>query len=82
MPHRYSLWRVLFALWAMMRPLIMLSVILVFVAGLVIALANGAPFTLSRVMWGGVGLLLVVASIHYVNEYADYETDALTQRTL
>ncbi len=77
-----SFFGVIFALWAMLRPLIMLSVILVFAAGLVIALADGASFVLARVVWGGAGLLLVIASTHYVNEYADYETDALTQRTL
>ena len=33
-------------------------------------------------LWGWVALIPVAISIHYANEYADYETDQLTTRTL
>lgn len=71
----------LLALWRMARPLIMLSVILVYCAGALMARAAGAALSISAFLWGTAALILVTLSIHYVNEYADHETDALTHRT-
>lgn len=59
----------------------MLSVILVYVAGVLIARADGHALDGPRILWGLAVLLLVSLSIHYVNEYADIETDALTKPT-
>jgi 1,4-dihydroxy-2-naphthoate octaprenyltransferase len=59
----------------------MLSVILVFIAGLLIARADGYSLPPEPIAWGFAGLLLLSLSIHYTNEYADYETDALTTPT-
>ncbi len=69
------------ALWGMARPLIMLSVLQVYLAGGLIARAHDYPFDGRALTWGGAALLLVAASIHYTNEYADHETDALTRPT-
>ncbi|MFP4321442.1 MAG: prenyltransferase [Anaerolineales bacterium] len=78
-PSRMTL---LLALWGMARPVIMLSVFLVYIAGLLIARAAGYSLDAEPIGWGFVALLLVSLSIHYTNEYADYETDALTRPTL
>lgn len=71
----------LVALSRMSRPLIMVSVMLVYVCGNLMARAGGYAVDYHALMWGSLALLLVAASIHYANEYADYETDALTTRT-
>jgi 1,4-dihydroxy-2-naphthoate octaprenyltransferase len=69
------------ALWAMARPMILLSVILVYIAGNLIARALGFPLAWQSFAWGLVVLLLMSVSIHDTNEFADYETDALTRPT-
>jgi len=80
----------LWTLWAAARPSQVLLVALVYALGLGIA-TNGPPFAGDE--WQGLGvelpsllagLLAVVAvtvPIHYANEYADAETDRLTERT-
>lgn len=73
--------KVIAALWGMARPLIMLSVILVYGAGGLIARAVEYQPNIRVFGWGLVALLFVALSIHYVNEYADFQTDALTRRT-
>lgn len=65
----------------MARPLIMLSVVLVYVAGTVIAWSKGVAFDGVSFTWGLAAVLVALLSIHYTNEFADFETDALTQRT-
>ncbi|NDJ62920.1 MAG: prenyltransferase [Chloroflexi bacterium] len=65
----------------MARPVIMLSVILVYIYGALIAWALGGGFDAAAFAWGFAALLLVSLSIHYTNEYADYATDALTRLT-
>jgi len=70
------------ALWGMARPLIMGSVVLVYVSGLLIGWAQGYALDAGAIFWAFSALLLVSLSIHYTNEYADYETDALTTPTL
>ena len=72
---------VLTALWGMARPLIMLSVVQVFLAGTLVALARGYSLDPTALAWGLAALVLVAVSIHYTNEYADHETDALTVKT-
>jgi len=65
----------------MSRPSQLLAVILVYAWGALVAavLLNGLNF--ATFLMGLAPLLLVSASIHYANEYADHETDALTDRT-
>lgn len=71
----------LFALWAMARPLQLLSVILVYGLGALVAYAEGIAPSPDTLIAGLTVLLLISASIHYTNEYADYETDSLTDPT-
>ena len=84
----------LWTLWAASRPSQLALVVLVYVLGVGMATA-GAPVTstgsaapevtsrafLESVLVGGTALLSVAVAIHYANEYADYETDALTNPT-
>jgi len=63
------------------RPAQLLLVLGVYTFGAKIALAEGARFSAPSFLAGGVVLLPIAASIHYANEYADYETDAVTERT-
>jgi 1,4-dihydroxy-2-naphthoate octaprenyltransferase len=73
--------QVIVALWRMSRPLMLLSIFLVYVTGTLAAVAGGQVFDLSAFLWGWAALLPLSISIHYVNEYADSETDCMTQRT-
>jgi len=63
------------------RPPQLLLIAGVYALGTKIALANGGQTTTTGFVAGLVALLPVAASVHYINEYADYETDALTDRT-
>ncbi len=70
------------ALWLMARPSQLLAVALVYALGLVVGRAFGYPLTWLTALCGLAALIPVSLSIHYANEYADAETDALTERTL
>jgi 1,4-dihydroxy-2-naphthoate octaprenyltransferase len=59
----------------------LLLIAFVYLFGVVIALATGTPVDRSGVVVGLLVLLPLSASVHYANEYADYETDGLTIRT-
>jgi 1,4-dihydroxy-2-naphthoate octaprenyltransferase len=75
----FLLTRVLFS---MSRPTQLLLIAFVYLFGSIIALAGGASLELST-FWVGLFVLIPLsASIHYANEYADFETDTLTNRTL
>jgi 1,4-dihydroxy-2-naphthoate octaprenyltransferase len=63
------------------RPSQLLLIAGVYALGVKIALVNGGHATTTTLVAGLAALLPVAASVHYVNEYADYETDALTDRT-
>lgn len=70
------------ALFAMARPMQLLAVTLVYMMGTGIGLATSDASLNIAVWWVGyLALIPVSASIHYANEYADYETDVLTIRT-
>lgn len=69
------------ALWRMARPLMLVSILLVYLFGALVAVAEGAAFRVFPFVWGAIALLCVSTSIHYINEYADYETDLLARRT-
>ena len=67
--------------WRMARPKQLAAVVLVYSWGLLHALSTPAAFRPAVYLAGLATVLLASASIHYANEYADYETDALTVRT-
>ena len=69
------------ALWIAVRPSQLALIGLVYALGVGIAAtaASGVPWT--RVGVGVAVLLPVAASVHYANEYADAETDRLSERT-
>ena len=63
------------------RPTQLLLIIGVYGFGVLIAAAAGTTLSPRPILAGALALLPTAASVHYVNEYADYETDALTERT-
>ncbi|WP_436902960.1 prenyltransferase [Halovenus halobia] len=63
------------------RPDQLLLILGVYFFGTKVALAGGATLSIPAVAAGVAVLIPLSASIHYANEYADYETDALTNRT-
>jgi len=63
------------------RPPQLALVLGVYLLGATVAVANGTLLSVSTVALGAAPLVAVAASIHYANEYADHETDALTERT-
>ena len=75
--------RVPAALWRLSRPSQLALIALVYALGVAMAYGRGHGGTTvaPRVWFGLVALLPVAASVHYANEYADIETDALTDRT-
>ncbi len=67
-------------IWRMSRPLQLVAVSMVFAWGVTVASAEH-PIHMIEICVGFAALLAVTVSIHLINEYADAETDALTQRT-
>ena len=65
----------------MSRPSQLALIALVYVLGAVIAVARGGDFDRFAAVAGLAVLLPIAASVHYANEYADHETDAITVRT-
>ena len=65
----------------MSRPSQLLLIALVFGFGTTIALGSGSTFNWVTCLYGLLALIPASASVHYANEYADYETDLLTERT-
>lgn len=70
-----------FVLFQTSRPSQLLLVLGVYLFGAVVALAQGAALSVEALVLATVPLVLASASVHYANEFADYETDALTTRT-
>ncbi|NDJ33635.1 MAG: hypothetical protein GYB64_03140 [Chloroflexi bacterium] len=68
-------------LWGIARPNQVVSVLMVFILGILGAWALGGQPAVVPVVWATAIVLLLTVSIHYVNEYADVETDSLTERT-
>jgi 1,4-dihydroxy-2-naphthoate octaprenyltransferase len=77
-----SLKKRLVGLWGMARPLVLVSNILAWLLGVSIAFGTGEPMEVTSLGLGFFVMMLVSVSIHYANEYSDYQTDALTTRTL
>lgn len=65
----------------MARPDQLVAVWIVSTTGGFIGAATWDSFQIPNWIWGQICLLCCATSIHYANEYADVETDALTQRT-
>ncbi|MFC2054560.1 prenyltransferase, partial [Chloroflexota bacterium] len=65
----------------MSRPLQLVSIVLIYVLGLLIAAATGITINSTAAILGWMVILPISMSIHYANEYTDHETDALTKRT-
>ena len=66
----------------MARPSQILLIALVFSWGILMALVRGTSWSSLSYLIGLGAAILISVSIHFVNEYADYETDKLTVRTL
>lgn len=66
----------------MSRPLVLVSNVLAWLLGVSIAFGNGEPIELTSLGLGFSAMMLVSVSVHYANEYADCQTDALTNRTI
>lgn len=65
----------------MARPEQILLIALVFSWGVLMALVRGSSWSSLSTLLGLGAAILISVSIHFVNEYADYETDKLTKRT-
>ena len=63
------------------RPLVLVPPFFSWLMGVGMAYYEGFDVQTLGVYIGLAAMLLTVASIHYVNEYADFETDELTVRT-
>lgn len=63
------------------RPSQLLLIAGVYLLGAVAAAGHGATLDAMALLVGALPLLLLSASVHYANEFADVETDALTDRT-
>ena len=72
---------VAWAVWKMARPSQLLLVAVVYALGASVAWMQTGLLELSDHVRGLAPMLAVAASVHYVNEYADAETDRLTERT-
>ncbi len=71
----------LFPVLTMARPLLLLVIAPIYSIGSLIARASGFRWDSSLFWWGLAGLLPVVIAANYANEYTDFQTDALTERT-
>ena len=77
----HDLSTVLRALFEMSRPDQLLLMALLYATGVLVALVGGATVNPLPVVTGFLLFLPVAVSVHYANEYADYETDRLTTPT-
>jgi 1,4-dihydroxy-2-naphthoate octaprenyltransferase len=66
------------AVWRMARPSQLLLIVAVYALGVAIAVGLGTALEPRAVLFGLLALLPVAASVHFANEFADYETDRLT----
>ena len=74
--------RLFLGLILMTRPPQLLAFVILYLTGGWVAESQGLTIQFDSLVWGLVILILGGMSIHYSNEYADVETDRLTQRTL
>ncbi len=69
------------AMLLMARPSQLALIALVYVNGVLFGLLRSAELAIGAVAAGALLLLAAAASVHWANEYADVDTDALTRRT-
>jgi 1,4-dihydroxy-2-naphthoate octaprenyltransferase len=69
------------AFWRMARPSQILLIAAVYLFGFLIAKPGIVSGDIATFVMGLIPLILISASVHYANEYADVETDRLTTRT-
>jgi 1,4-dihydroxy-2-naphthoate polyprenyltransferase len=69
------------ALLGMARPSHIALILVVAAIGSLAAVAAGSAVSVATILSAAVVLVLVSASVHYVNDWADHATDALTVRT-
>ncbi|SEV91007.1 prenyltransferase [Halobacterium jilantaiense] len=72
---------VAWVVWKAARPAQLLLIGLVYAMGASLAFAETGRFPVRAHAVGLAAMALVAASVHYANEYADAETDRLTDRT-
>ena len=65
----------------MARPFPLLAALLAWLLGVAIASGTGHVIDPSAFAAGGIVMLLATLSLHFANEFADFETDARTVRT-
>lgn len=65
----------------MSRPAQLSMIILVYGLGVLLAFARGTVTSVGPILLGFVALIPTALSVHYINEYADFETDALSEGT-
>src|SRR6056297_2544758 len=70
-----------FAWWKMSRPSQLLLILVVYALGVALGTSRGGAVEPLRTVLGALALVPLAASVHYINEFADVETDALTERT-
>lgn len=76
-----SLKRMIVGLLRMSRPGPLVAALLAWLLGASMLYGSGSRFSLSSFVLGFASVFMTVLSLHYANEYADYETDSLTRRT-
>ena len=69
------------AIFLMARPSHLLLIGFIYLLGATMAVAMGAQIDAKLLLAGLLALMPISMSVHYANEYADVDTDALTQRT-
>ena len=77
----YRTWVRVLVLFQTSRPAQLGLILGVYAFGVLIATGAGGSLLPGTILAGAAALLPVAASVHYANEYADYDTDRLTQRT-
>ncbi|WP_277555351.1 prenyltransferase [Halobaculum limi] len=65
----------------MTRPAQVLLIVVVYWLGVAIALARGGSLDAVAVAGGAGATVATAVTVHYANEYADYDTDRRTERT-
>ena len=76
-----KVWIYFWTCYKMARPSQLVLIAGVYSFGNIVAVAVGSSFSWEVFMIGLGAVIPASASVHYANEYADYETDRLTERT-
>ena len=66
----------------MARPMVIVAGVLAYLVGVALAHYRGYELGMGEVLLGSLVFILANSSGHYVDEYADRDTDALTRKTM